>query len=323
MSQGRLLADIGGTYARFGWQESSGAAIEPLATLACRDYADIESAIRAALSSGRRPMPAQAAIAVAATVTHDCVSMTNNHWTFSRSMLAQSLGLSCLRVLNDFAALALALPDLGPTELRRIGGGEPVANAPIGLIGPGTGLGVSGLLPDGLGGWIALEGEGGHATLAAGSTPREQGVLAWLARRYGHVSAERVVSGQGLSDLHQALCALDSVHLAEPLSPAAVSERGLEDSDRHCREALELFAGMLGTLAGNLALTLGARGGVYLGGGIVPRLLGWFETSPFRERFDTKGRLSGFVRGIPVWVILADPSPALRGAARALDQVRG
>lgn len=318
--QGRLLADIGGTNARFAWQQGPGEPIEPLATLACRDHADIESAIGAALMQGQRPAPSEAAIAVATAVTQDRISMTNNDWAFSRSALSQALGLRRLRVLNDFAALALALPDLTEPERRRVGGAQAVAGAPIALIGPGTGLGVSGLLPDGRGGWIPVEGEGGHATLAAAVNAREQGVHDWLAQRYGHVSAERAVSGQGLSDLYQALCALDGVTVSEPLSPALVSEQGLRGKDARCREALELFAGMLGALAGNLALTLGARGGVYLGGGIVPRLLGWFETSSFRQRFEAKGRLSGFVRDIPVWVIMADPSPALRGAARALDQ---
>jgi len=247
--------------------------------------------------------------------------MTNHHWSFSIAALRRSLNLERLEVLNDFTALALALPGLASSELRQVGGNMAAPGAAKGLIGPGTGLGVSGLLPDGQGGWVPVQGEGGHVTLA-GVTPREQAVVDILTQRYGHASAERAVSGHGLLDIHQALCALDGVAAPADWNAADVSLRGLDGSDGRCAEALNLLCAFLGTVAGNLALTLGAKGGVYLGGGIVPRLGEWFDRSPFRARFESKGRFQPYLADIPVWVITADPSPALAGAACALDRGR-
>jgi glucokinase len=176
-------------------------------------------------------------------------------------------------------------------------------------------------LPDGAGGWTALQGEGGHATLAA-RTPREQSVLQWLDRRYGHASAERAVCGQGLVDLHHALAAIDGHADAERAAPtrdAADITAGAQQGDAACREAVALFCSFLGTAAGNLALTLGSRGGVYIGGGIVPRLGSLFDASPFRERFESKGRFRSYLAAMPVFVIVSEQSPALLGAANALD----
>jgi glucokinase len=192
-----------------------------------------------------------------------------------------------------------------------------VPAAPIGLIGPGTGLGVSGLLPDGHGGWVPLQGEGGHITLGA-TTAREEAVLAVLREWHGHASAERAVCGQGLVDLHRALYQLDG-ESAPSLGASAITDAALAGSDAHCTEALQLFCAFLGNAAGNLALTLGARGGVYIGGGIVPRLGRWFAHSPFRERFEAKGRFGAYLRPLPVYVIDTPQSPALLGAAEALD----
>ncbi len=198
----------------------------------------------------------------------------------------------------------------------------------LGLVGPGPGLGVSGLLPGGEAGrvdrtggtalWLPLHGEGGHVTLAAQGA-REHAVLAELERRHGHVSAERVVSGQGLANLYSALARMDSPGAPElRLSAADITERALL-GDASCGEALDLFCAFLGSVAGNLALTLGAQGGVYIGGGMVPRFLDWFVQSPFRQRFEAKGRFSAYLATVPVFVIVARQSPALRGAACALD----
>jgi len=184
-------------------------------------------------------------------------------------------------------------------------------------IGPGTGLGVSGLLRSTSGSWVPLAGEGGHVTLPA-HDDREHAVISWLRERFGHPSAERAVSGQGLENLYQALCALDGLP-NEALTAAEVSRRGLAGNDPACAEALTLFCAFLGTVSGNLALTLGATGGVYVGGGIVPRLGRFFDDSPFRARFEAKGRFSSLLAGIPVYVIDAAVSPALLGASQALD----
>ncbi len=318
-SPARLLADVGGTNARFAWQAGPGAEIGELITLPCAQYPGPADAIAAYLSQLGRAAPPACAIAIANPVLGDIVKMTNHHWSFSITALRTQLGLQQLRVLNDFTALALALPLLAPDETRQVGGASGVAGSAVGLIGPGTGLGVSGLLPDGRGGWVPLEGEGGHVTLA-GQTPREQAVLQWIAELYGHVSAERAVCGQGLADIRRALLAIDAPGaVVAELDAAGVTAGALEHHDPVCVDALELFCGFLGSVAGNLALTLGARGGVYIGGGIVPRLGLAFDRSPFRRRFEAKGRFASYLAPIPVFVIEAKQPPALRGAASALD----
>lgn len=323
-SRARLLADIGGTNARFGWQRESGAPIDDIATLPCADHASLRDAIGAYLHRLGRAAPGACAIAIANPIVGDRVRMTNHEWTFSIAELKAQFAFERLQVLNDFTALALALPALRAHELRQVGGGPAVAGSARALIGPGTGLGVSGLLPNGVGGWTALQGEGGHATVAA-RTPREHHVLSWLDLRYGHVSAERAISGQGLADIHQALLAIDAAPAAsratEPIDAAAITAGALERGDAACREAVDLFCGFLGTSAGNLALTLGSRGGVYIGGGIVPRFGALFDASPFRERFEAKGRFRAYLADVPVFVIVAKQSPALLGAASALDSM--
>lgn len=316
--QARLLADIGGTNARFAWQAGPGAPLERQITLACAEHPTLEAALRAYLARSDRPPPRDAAIAIANPVHGDQVQMTNHHWSFSIAALQQAFGFARLLVLNDFTALALALPVLPAEALRQVGGGPASAGAAIALIGPGTGLGVSGLLPDGRGGWVPLQGEGGHVSLPAFG-PREQQVVQALARRYGHASAERAVSGQGLVDIHRALCQADGLAPPAGWRAAEVSQAALAGTDVRCVEALSMFCAFLGAVAGNLALTLGARGGVYLGGGIVPRLGPWFERSPFRARFEAKGRFAAYLAAIPVFVIQSAQSPALLGAACALD----
>ncbi|MFM2118781.1 MAG: Glucokinase [Pseudomonadota bacterium] len=314
----RLIADVGGTNARFAWQIGAGAPITDIHVLPCADYPRLADAIAAYLARVGRVAPPDCAIAIANPVTGDEVRMTNHHWAFSISALRTECGFARLKVLNDFTALALALPHLGAAELRQLGGGASVAGTPIALIGPGTGLGVSGLVPNGQGGWIALEGEGGHATLA-GRTPRERAVLERIEARYGHASGERAVSGQGLVDIDLALQQLDT-GTGQERTAAAIVEAALQQGEARAAEAVALFCAFLGTAAGNLALALGSRAGVYIGGGIVPRLgEACFAASPFRERFEAKGRFRAYLAAIPVFVIHASQSPALLGAASALD----
>ena len=246
--------------------------------------------------------------------------MTNHPWRFSVTALKARLGVERLLVLNDFEALALALPALGADDSRAVGGGTAAAGGNLAVLGAGTGLGMAGLVADGHGGWHPVVGEGGHATLAA-STPREASVSAVLGERFGHVSAERVLSGPGLVNLYQALCVLEG-RAAAAIEPANVLASGLDPGAAHdtrCAEALQLFAALLGSSAGNLALTLGARGGVFIGGGIAPRLGTHFDALPFRARFEDKGRFRGYLEAIPTRVIVAEV-PALLGAAHALDR---
>ncbi|HHW76225.1 MAG TPA: glucokinase [Xanthomonadaceae bacterium] len=309
-----LVADIGGTNARFAL---IGANRQPCAgqTLTCADFPDLAAAIAAYLQTVGEPRPARAAIAVATPVTGDWIQFTNSPWSFSTEATRQKLGLERLLILNDFTALALALPLLGSDERRAVGGGTPLADATIGLIGPGTGLGVSGLVWSGSH-WIPLQSEGGHVTFSA-VDEREWAVGRVLQRQFGHVSPERMLSGPGLVNLYNALAEVEGWP-AEALTPADLTDRALAGSCRHCVDVLELFCGALGTAAGNLAITLGARGGVYIGGGIVPRLGDFFDRSAFRTRFEAKGRFSAYLASVPTWVITA-ANPALRGVAAALD----
>jgi len=318
----RLAGDIGGTNARFALQEAPGAAPTQVVTYRVEDHATFGDAIKAYLGqlpAGLRPR--QGAIGIANPVVGDHVQMTNSHWAFSIEAVRREVGFERFLVVNDFTALALSLPGLEAEHVRQVGEGVADPLSAVGLVGAGTGLGVSGLLRvPGSAHWVPLGGEGGHVSLAP-ATAREDAVVAALRARFGHASAERALSGQGLVNLYEALCDLDRV-VAAALDPAGVTTAALAGSDAHCVEAVELFFARLGSVAGNLALTLGARGGMYIGGGIVPRLGDWIDRSTFRERFLAKGRMrERLLAGIPTFVIHAETSPALIGAARALDEL--
>lgn len=316
----RLVGDIGGTNARFGWIEAPGAPLDDVATLPGADHASLLDAMRAYLGMHAKPTPRWCAIGIANPVVGDQVRMTNHHWSFSISGVQHELGLARFLVINDFTALALSLPALQAADLRQVGGGRPVEGAPLALLGPGTGLGVSGLLPASAGHRaIPLNGEGGHVTLPA-TDECEERVVAALRRRFGHASAERALSGPGLENLHQALCELAGEPVAG-LSAAQITRQATEGGDPRCVETLDLFFGFLGTVAGNLALSLGALGGLYVGGGIVPRLGDAIDRSRFRDCFEAKGRFRGYLSQIPAFVVQAKVSPALIGAARALDDL--
>lgn len=325
MSTGRpdavwLVADIGGTHARFALAHQADGALECEHELRTSDYPSIDAAIARYLKESKGPHPVAAALAMANPVVGDHVRMTNNSWSFSRTALQSSLALERLVILNDFEALALSLEHLPPDALRRVGpvapgaAALPLEGATRAVVGPGTGLGMAGVVYL-EGAWRALPSEGGH-TSAAAETAREMAVVALLQQRWGHVSWERLVSGPGLVNLYQALTQLDGV-VAEPLDPAGVSARGVAGSDRHCREALELFCAFLGGLAGDQALMLVARGGVYLGGGILPEIADFLLQSAFRTRFESKGRMRALLEAIPTHIILA-PHAAMSGCWVAL-----
>lgn len=314
----RLLGDIGGTHARLAWQAAPHAPLTHVRSLSSASFAAIDQAIEWWLAQGPRQAPAAACLGVATAVVGDLVAMTNHPWVFSIQALRERLGLQRLLVINDFTALALALPSIPPQHLRQAGGGRGDAQAPQALIGPGTGLGVSGLLPSAEGP-VAISGEGGHVSLAA-QTDTEWAVIQRLRERHAHVSAERALSGPGLGELYLALCQVRGVTPLAPPEAAEIVRRALSGQDCLCRGALDLFFDFLGSVAGDLALTLGARGGVYIGGGMVPRMIDAFMASGFRRRFEDKGRFADYLRDVPVWVITAPDSPALWGAARALDR---
>jgi glucokinase len=319
VSAARLVADVGGTNARMGWQAAPGADITDVKVYPCADYPALQAVIEAYLRDLQRPAPAECSIGIACPVIGDQVRMTNHHWQFSIVQMRDALGLKRLVVINDFTAQALAMPGLPEAERRQVGPGVAVSGAPVAVIGPGTGLGVSGLLPGPQGHWVPLMGEGGHVSLSA-HTPEEVAVVEWLQTRFGHASAERAISGQGLENLYEAVCALQG-GAGERLTAAEVSTRALSGQDERCVRALSLMCSLLGSVAGNLTLTLGASGGVYLVGGILPRLGTWLDRSDFRRRFEAKGRYAGFLAQVPTWVVTSTTSPALAGAARALDEL--
>ena len=316
----RLLGDVGGTNARLGWQATQSSGVQHVQVLPCADYPSLEVAIQTYLQQQNLPSPRACALGIANPITGDTIRMTNHHWTFSISEMARNLGLLKLNVINDFTALALAIPSISPAQLVQVGGQHALDFAPKAIIGAGTGLGVSGLFPvkAGRDQWVAIAGEGGHASLAA-HNETEYRVIELIRQRYGHVSAERVLSGQGLVDLYLALRQLQQHEPIDVASAADITHWALKNKDPLALQSLDMFAGFLGSVAGDLALTLGALGGVYLGGGVVPRWLGWFETSVFRERFEAKGRFRDYLKDIPVYVINAAESPALLGASRSLN----
>ncbi len=317
----RLLADIGGTNARFAL-EPGPERFEAIEVLSCHDHASLADAIRAylalprvaALHGGIR----HAAIAIANPVVGDQVRMTNHHWAFSIEALRQECGFDTLLVVNDFSALARALPHLGDQKLQ-VGGGAPEPDAAIGLLGAGTGLGVSGLIPatNGKPGWTALRSEGGHVSFSP-VNEMEVAILQYAWREFEHVSSERLLSGAGVELIYRALSDRAG-RPGESLNAPEISRRALGGECALCDQVLEAFCGMLGTAAGNLAITLGAQGGVYIGGGIVPRLGQRFIDSSFRSRFEQRGRFSGYMAQIPTYVITAE-YPAFVGVSAILSE---
>ncbi len=304
----RLLADIGGTYARFTLETAPGAFTHGT-TLRCADHADFHAAVSAFLATLPAGQIQHAAVAIANPVEGDEVRMTNYHWQFSIEQMRERLGFDTLVVVNDFTALAMALPRLAPDGKRQVGGGLARERSVIGLLGAGTGLGVSGLIPAD-DGWIALGTEGGHTSFAP-RDERERAILDYASKDLPHVSFERLLSGPGIELIYRALAERAGVRVAQGLSAPEITRRALlandvRISDAVCGETLEAFCAILGTAAANVAVTLGALGGIYIGSGIVPRLGSYFDRSPFRKRFEDKGRFSAYLAQIPTWVITAD-----------------
>lgn len=310
----RLIADIGRVYARFAI-ELERDQYSHQASLRCADHPSLEHAIRTYLESVHPLTVEHAAIAIATPVDGDQVRMTNYHWQFSIEQTRQALGLDTLVVVNDFTALAMALPRLDAAAVRQVGSGEPVKNSVIGLLGSGTGLGVSGLIPSG-DGWISLGSEGGHTSFS----PRDDNeiiVLQHALKQFDHVSFERLVSGSGLELIYQALAQAQGEANVD-LSAQEITRLALDENNALCRTTLDVFCNMLGTAASNLAVTLGATGGVYIGGSIVPRLGAYFDRSGFRQRFEDKGRFRQYVEHIPTYVITAD-NPTFLGVSAILE----
>jgi glucokinase len=312
----RLLADIGGTNVRFALQKP-GDRPRHVTVYRNREHKSLAAALRSYLRHVKpESRPCEAAFAVASPITGDVIEFTNSPWSFSIDHFRSSFKLDRLDVINDFAAVALAIPDFSPSDWRKIGRGKRVGGEPIAVLGAGTGLGVSCLVQSPAG-RIALDTEGGHVTLPA-FDDFEAGVLGFLRREFGHVSAERVLSGPGLVNLYWALAPVEG-RPSERLSPATITRRALSGTCPACIHAINMFCEILGTVASDLALSLGARGGVYIAGGVIPKFGSAFKPRRFRSRFESKGRFSDYLRAIPTYLI-THPFPAMLGLGYLLDQ---
>jgi len=316
-----LVADIGGTNARFGLVRDESRAVTDIRKLKGADHPSLQAAAMAYLAGvgadGGNPGVRRAALALATPVHSDPVKLTNSDWTVSRAAIASALQVERVLLINDFEALALSLPGLRvDSDVRLFGSGRPDPALPMAVVGPGTGLGVAGCIPNGSG-WTALATEGGHVTVAP-ADDFEDALIGLLRREHAHLSAERLLSGSGLPTLHRAVCSLRGAPV-ETLTPQEITSRALEGGDAAALATLDTFCAMLGTFSGNVALTLGARGGVYVAGGIAQQLGDHFIESRFRERFEAKGRFRDYMSGIATGLIIA-PHAALAGAATALVQ---
>ncbi len=295
-----LIADIGATNARFALCGDEGIYAEK--NLLCEDYPTLVDAARAYLQDLGGLQPRRAAFAIAGPVNGDYFKMMNHSWEFSIEQTRQTLGLDYFTVMNDFEAVARGVPHLDAASVKQVGGDKtPVPQSAIGIIGPGTGLGVASLVWAN-GEYIAVPGEGGHVTMAA-KTQREFDLIRTLRYKYRHVSAERVCSGKGLVNLYNAIRILDGHESLRDRTAEEISQAAIEKSCAVCEEALDKMMGFLGTVAGDLAVTLGAKGGIYIAGGIPAKLGGYFFNSRFRTEFEAKGRYESFLQPIPTYLI--------------------
>lgn len=305
----RLLADIGGTHARFALAAPGGGPRDAL-TLRTRDHEDVVAAARAYLQEREVSV---AVFAVNGPVEDDLIQPTNTPWpAISIRDVTARLGLERLVAINDFVAQALAVPALGEHERRKLGGGEPVAQRPIAVIGPGTGLGVAALLPTAAG-WQPLPSEGGHVSFAPHDEV-EAAVLSRLQARFGHISNERLLAGPGLVNLATALAEIDGV-AGDVTEPREVIDRARAGSCPHCRAAVQRYPRILGAAAGDLAMTFLARGGVFIAGGMVGYLGELFDAARFREGFVAKGRFERFLEPIPTWLVTRGDTGLLGASA--------
>ncbi len=306
-----LVGDIGGTNARFALLTDAHADAKMFDPVRTGDFDDIETAIEDSVFAMTSVMPRSAVIAVAGPVQGDEIDLTNADWVISPRQMMQRLGIEDVVVMNDFEALALSLSSLGEDVLQQIGGGTADDHGPKVVLGPGTGLGLAGLI-HASGIWVPIPGEGGHVSFGPVEAD-EFPVWAKLEREHGRISAEALLCGRGLVRLYRGVAAIENAE-AKFASPEAISDAALAGADPVARRTVELYCRLLGRLAGDLALIMMASGGVYIGGGIAPRLLPILSESEFRKAFEAKAPHQDFVRSVPTWVITGE-RPALTGLA--------
>lgn len=314
----RLVSDIGGTNARFAVEIAPYEFVE-IKTLTCRDYPTLADAINSYLSASKYPQVKHAALAVPSPIVDDTLFMVNSPWHLSSMMQTKiDTKLDSLIFLNDFHALALSIPHIPKDKLVKVGGEDPDSDKPICIIGPGTGLGMATLFKHPLQDeYFAIPAEGGRSSFAAVS---EEEFELWkhVHRRFQHVSVERVLSGPGLQVMYEAICEIKGVAIERIPSPSEITELGVNNQCFICTQVVDYFCRILGTTASNLACITSAFGGVYIGGGIVPKILDYFLKSDFRCRFEDKGRYRTFLAKMPIYVIVHD-YPAMLGSSYALE----
>jgi glucokinase len=303
-----LLGDIGGTTARFAMM--TGDALGPVDHLAVSQHRSLVDAVMGFLASRGERAPMDAALlAVAGPIENGRSTLINSQWVIDAAELHGACGIKSVHLINDFEAVAHALPHLRASDVMSIAGGKPLPGESMAVLGPGTGLGMAAVVHRG-GRLTIVATEGGHASLP-GETRREDAVIAHLRDRFGHASAERALSGPGLENLYAAIAAIDGVTVPDRTA-AEITQQALEGNCPVCVAAVDMFCAMLGAVAGNLALMFRARGGVYIAGGIAPRIVDRLARSEFRARFMAKGRFQPYLEPIPVAVIV-NPDPAFLG----------
>ncbi|MGN1393254.1 MAG: glucokinase [Succinivibrionaceae bacterium] len=320
MSEFALVGDVGGTNARLALCNLEDGSISNTLVYSATDNPSLEGVIKQFMNANKDIAFRYACIAIACPITGDLVEMTNNPWSFSIQEMKVNLGLERLDVINDFTGQSMAIPALKSDDYVKFGGGEPVKGKPVAIYGAGTGLGV-GHLFNFKDHWYSVPGEGGHVDFAPNSA-EEDDLLAILREELGHVSCERLLSGMGLVNIYRAIVLSDK-RIPEDLEPKDVTARALQEvPDTDCHRALNLFCVMMGRFGGDLALNIGAFGGVYIAGGIVPRFLDFFMKSGFRVAFEDKGRFKNYLSNIPVYIVTQSYA-GLIGAGAYLRQELG
>ncbi len=315
-----IVADIGGTNARFALvtgKRDQKFIIEHINILSGAQYPSFSDALQTYIDGLTGITAKSACVAIAGPIDGDVIKMTNLNWSFSASDIQKQFNFEHFDVINDFAAVAIATSRLTAEDLIGIRPGLAKPEANKAILGAGTGLGVAGLAHH-RAGWLPIPSEGGHVTLGP-ATAFEADVIKAGIKRFEYVSAEVFVSGPGLVNLYQCVCDVEGV-AARSLEPQDISAAAIDGSDAHCKTTLETFCAFLGSVSGNLVLTYGGKGGVYIAGGIVPRFVDFLKDSAFNNRFSNKGIMSHYLADVPVNLIAYD-QVAFLGAAAWLDQM--
>jgi len=310
-----VVADVGGTNIRLAVCDLKSGELSGLKEFPCAQFASLDAALIRYFATLQDQVK-HLCIGIACPVEDDLVAMTNLSWQFSKVALKAQLQLDSLYLINDYTAISLAVPFIDEQDKIKIGGGEPKINGVTAVFGPGTGLGVSHIIKVAEK-WISLDGEGGHVSFTP-NTREQTEILLLLQQQFGHVSAERILSGQGLVNLYNSLCSLTGKQ-AVFSEPKQVSQAALEGSCETAGQSLKVFCQVMGGFAGNLGLNLACTGGVYIAGGVVPRFIDFFKASEFRAFFEDKGRFKEYLSGIPTYLITHD-NPGLLGASVYLRQ---